>query len=391
MYLCYFRLKNSVETKQQTVTVNTSSPPKPCEKKKNFVFIKTHKSGSTTLIAPMQKFAYKNDLYMVVPSMDHNVQLGWPYNFVPLNNIVMPPQGKNFQALVNHVVYNRTVMDSIMEPKTTYITVVRDPKPHLLSTYIYFGLNEGFKIGYDPEAFEKFLNDTKRYDSLPEYMIKMGMDNVHIKSMTRNLQSADLGLENRLFDNPDATHKFIEQIEREFDFILILERLAESLVLMKRKMCWSMQEIIRINKNRRPQNWGYDKINPNLAQNAYAWNNVDSLLYNMAQKKLNNMRKGEKRLNEEIALYNKINANVLRYCAPMDKWNTTTLKDPEPLIVEKSDFNEQFEVDREFCVLLLLHEDDFTFLFKCKQYPDHRQCKEKISHLHELYSLLRGA
>ena len=73
---------------------------------------------------------------------------------MPERNIVMPPAGRKFQALVNHVVYNRTVMDQIMEPQTVYITVIRDPQQHLLSSYTYFALNKDNKIGEDPKAYE---------------------------------------------------------------------------------------------------------------------------------------------------------------------------------------------------------------------------------------------
>lgn len=376
---------------QQADSSNSATSAPTCQAKKSFVFIKTHKSGSTTMIASLQRFAYVNNLYMVVPSMDHNIQLGWPYRFVPLNNIVMPPVGKKFTALVNHVVYNRTVMDQIMDPQTVYITVVRDAKAHLLSAYNYFGLNEGYRIGQNPEAYEKFLNDTKRYDDVPEYMRRLMLDTTHIKTFTRNLQSADLGLEHKHFDNDELIGNFVKQIEKEFDFILVLERLTESLVLMKRKFCWTMQDIVRINKNRGPQDWGYKNINPISAQKAYKWNNADTLLYNMAQRKLNVLRKGQVKLNEEIAEYERIFHTVFDYCSPMEKWNTTTLVTPKPLIIGQSEFNEQFSVDRQFCVLLLLHEEDFTFLFKCKQNPNHRQCKEQINHLHELFSLIHGA
>ena len=338
----------------------------------------------------MQKFAYRHNLSVVVPLLDDNIALGWPYKFMPERNIVMPPAGRKFQALVNHVVYNRTVMDQIMEPQTVYITVIRDPKQHLLSSYTYFGLNKDDKIGEDPKAYEMFLNDSKRYDSLPNYFIGLNVSRTQIKSLTRNLQSADLGLEYRDFDNNDAVQRFVRQIEREFAFIIVLERLSESLVLMKRKLCWSMQDILHIYKNRKGQSWGYEKINPESAQMAYTWSKVDTLLYDLAQRKLNEARKGREKLEEEMELFENIQKSITDFCATMKKWNTTNLYDPEPLVIEKSEFNEEFLVNRQFCVPLLLHENYLTLIFKCRQFPNHRQCKENINFLHELYSLIHG-
>lgn len=379
------------ELKPTSPKDNNTSTSSMCQMKKSYVFIKTHKSGSTTLIAPFQRFAYNNDLYMVVPSYDHNTHLGWPYPFLPINNIIMPPIGKKFEALVNHVVYNRTVMQELMAPSSVYVTVVREPKTHLLSSYNYFGLNEFYRIGKDPDAFGQFLSDPKRHDILPEWMIKLG-NKTHFRSFTRNLQSADLGLEYKHFENMTAIQKFVREINEDFHFILVLERLSEALVLMKRKFCWSLMDIIRINKNRHTPSWDYRNISQDLANNAYMWNNADTLLYNMANMKLDQIRKDEERLDEEVKIYDELNQKISSYCWALSKWNTTDLakSDPQPLTIAQTEFNEEFVVDRRFCVMLLLKEEQFTFIIKCRQSPKHRQCQAESEHLHHLLSLISG-
>lgn len=327
---------------------------------------------------------------MTVPSMDHNNQLGWPYRFSPQNNLVKAPPGQKFEALVNHVVYNRAIMHEIMDPKSVYITVVREPKSHLLSAYNYFGVN--FRIGNGPPAFAKFLSDPKRFDDVPDWLKNLGSNEgkTHIRSLTRNLQSADLGLEYENFDNQQAIDTFVSEIERDFGFILVLERLSESLVLMKRKLCWSMQDIVRINKNHHGPSWGYQNLSSEAAQQAYMWVNADSQLYDMAVKKLDNLRIGELDLDEEITVYESITSRISEYCWSLDRWNTTALTNPAPLIIQSTPYNEQFTVQRKFCVMLLLREEDFTFIFKCKQNPNHRQCKKQMLDLHHLYSLLNS-
>lgn len=366
------------------------SPSMTCHKRSSFVFIKIHKSGSTTLIAPFQRFAFVNGLNMMVTRYDHNMHLGWPYDFIPSKTIIMPKDGERFEALVNHVVYNRTVMQELIDPKAVYVTIVREPKSHLISSYNYFGINEHERIGKDPKAFRKFLSNPIKYDVLPKWMIPMG-NNTHIKSMTRNLQSADLGLDYKFFDSMTAIQSFVSGIDKDFNIILVLERLPESIVLMKRRFCWSMQDIVRVNKNQFKWDWDFQSITKRLANRAYTWNNADTMLYKMANQKLDELLRGQERMKEEVEIYEKVNGQVAAYCgSSISKWNTTLLENPSPLVVEKTEFNEEFTVDRKFCVMLLLKESDFSFLFKCKQYPGHRLCRSKVKDLHHLYALING-
>ena len=367
-----------------------------CKKKvESFVFIKTHKSGSTTLTSLFQKFAFINNLYMMVSTYYHNNHLGWPYKFEAENNIVMPAAGKKFNALVNHVVYNRTALKELMHPDTAYVTVLREATSHLLSAYHYFGVDLRLGGG-GPESFTEFLTHPQRLDSIPDWLIELGAraGKTHIKSLTRNLQSADLGFEYRDHRNETAIKQFIARIvDEEFDFILILEKLSESLVLMKRKFCWTMSDIVRISKNIRKLKWGYSDLKDKQAlRKAYEWVNVDKRLYVKAKQKLEAMLEAEKGMEDEVMVYENINNQINTYCGPLDKWDVPVRNEPEPLIIGQTPYSEEFVVDRQFCVLLLLKEEDLTFWFKCKQFPHHSQCVREVrERLHIQWLLTGGA
>lgn len=379
----YFYCRDiSIDALARISRSNLSSIPSTlrpvCQPQSSYVFIKIHKAGSTTLIAPFQKYAYIHNITMMVPALN-NIHLSWPYKFTPNKSNMVAPAGRQFQALVNHVVYNKEAMRSVMDPAAQYITVVRQPVPHLISAYQYFSVNKDnqfLRVG--PEVFEKFLSDPVQHDPVPNWM-KCIKDS-QVKSLTRNLQSADLGLHYDQFDNTTAVDEFITDIEKDFSLIVILERLSESLVLLKRKFCWKIEDILHVNKNIQKTQWHWDWKNISAQSMAaiYKWNNVDTRLYSMAIRKLDEVKRGELRLEEEIKVYNDINSRVSQYCSGNIKyWQAEVVKDP--LVIEETPFNDKFIVDRQFCVLLLIKEEDFTLLHKCRLYPEHHQCAESLN------------
>jgi len=367
--------------------VQATNKPR-CKSQQSFVFIKTHKSGSTTMIAPLQKYAYLHNLTTVVPSGDNNIHLAWPFKFIPNQSNMISPDGHRFQVLVNHIVYNKRSMQLLMDQSTEYITIVREPIPHLISSYQYFSVNKNnsfLRLG--KSEFEKFLLNPVKNDPKPYWM--RNFVNPEIKSLTRNLQSADLGMDYVNFDNTSAIEYFIREIEKDFSFILVLEKLAESLVLLKRKFCWSMQDIVHVNKNiqKTQWNWSYKNISQQLLKSVYRWNNVDSLLYRMAVEKLNKLRDAQQGLDDEIQIFNDINTRISQYCGGnISKWKSK--ETPQPLTIQRSLYNEQFQVDKQFCSLLLLGEEEMTLLLKCKQYPSCHQCVRDKSRVDALKDIL---
>ena len=62
--------------------------------------------------------------------------------------------------------------------------------------------------------------------------------------------SFDLGYEtNDLRDNPGLVSRIINQVEEEFHFVLIMERLDEGLVILARALCWPLDQMINFKLN----------------------------------------------------------------------------------------------------------------------------------------------
>ena len=72
--------KLSVVLDNSGVKTTTTKPNTDYIKHNSMLFLKTHKSGSTTLIAPFQKYAYLHSLSVMVPNIDF-AMFNWPMEF----------------------------------------------------------------------------------------------------------------------------------------------------------------------------------------------------------------------------------------------------------------------------------------------------------------------
>lgn len=352
----------------QTTTINDD--PNQAKKHKSMVFLKTHKSGSTTLIAPFQKFAYLNNLLVMVPNVD-TAMFNWPLEFKPNRDNVPNPPNKTFDMLVNHIIFNKTSIAPLMKPDTKYFTVLRDPLAHLKSSFGYFGLNVDGHLGEGKAGFEKFLESPAKHDHMPDWIKPvLPFANNRINSLTRNVQSADLGLMYKDFFNKTRVDDFIAKTLYDFDLILILERIHESLVVFRRLMGWDMADIVFMAKNWRPAGFTVRDMSPEAQKRGRAWCDIDARLYTAANQKLTRMASQEEGLQEEITVFKQVQQTVTQFCWNPERTINSTI------IIPQSTWNRQFVVDNKYCVLLLLDERDLTLIFKCQQKPEHRECPQ---------------
>lgn len=358
------------------------------DKQSSMVFLKTHKSGSTTLIAPFQKYAYMNNLLVMVPNQGLTM-LDWPLEFSP--NIVNIPAKENekFDMLLNHVIFNKSSIAPLMKPNTKYFTVLREPLAHLKSSFKYFGIDIHHVLGIGKAGFEKFLSDPYRYDIMPPWIqVVVPLADNRVNSLTQNLQSADLGLMRRDFFNNTKVDQFIAKTMSDFDLILILERIHESLILFRRMMGWEMKDVMFIAKNGNPSEFTIPDLSEDAKTRGRWWCSVDQALYLAANQKLSKLADKEKDLHLEINVFKKVQKSITEFCHRFATNHSKGISDT--LTIPQSAWNSEFRVDHTYCVLLLLDERDMTLLFKCKQAPDHPECRSDVQRVHSLTAMLEG-
>lgn len=231
-----------------------------CQPAHQVVFLKIHKAGSSTIMNLIARFGVCNNLVFALPRRQNYVN-----RLAPLNTSVFlpPPPGRNYDLLCNHAVYNRTVFRSLFSNSTMYLGIVREPFHQFISAFRYYGV---FKRVGGVQPVRQFLLNPDRY-KFPKGL-----------NFVQNRMIFDLGLDSKYFSDDDKVSEHIKMIAQDFDVILILEYFEESLVLLRRRFCWTVKDILSLplNTNHRYFSYAYTFRDHDLHRN---YSRADYALY----------------------------------------------------------------------------------------------------------------
>ena len=270
---------------------DTELLPKCKSEKKNFVYIKNHKCGSDTMAATFRRFSYKRNLSMVLP-VKSMYNIGWPHQLRP--SLHRPSKTGGFNILCDHTVYNETYFKKIMPADSAYITSIRQPFARMKSAFFFFGVDKISNISLETregnKKLEIFLKNPQMYDDRfkaphPRVNRPCVPDGL---SVLRNAMTFDLGFPIGYHDNTvdeqldlESIQQWLENIDRTFDMVLLVDHFMESAIMLKRTMCWNFKDMIF--KRYSPLNPSR-KIHPrsfpiSLIDGYNMWSFVDYVLY----------------------------------------------------------------------------------------------------------------
>ena len=260
------------ETTKNIISTRKGGSNETCKPITKIVFIKTHKTGSTTMASIFERFGYRNRLIFALPRAKHVFATNSYFSrkgVIPMPS-VLAKSHLHFDILDNHAIYHRPEMDKTV-PNATYITILRDPVAQLESAFGYYEMAKGMGISNHTNPFETFMHRPLHYYKNTSY---------NFKTRSRNAQLYDLGLINtRLFDDKNAILRKIYSLDKELDLVLITEYFDESLILMKKLLCWSFDDILYISNGIRSKSHRF-RISDDLKGRIRQWNAGDVLLYN---------------------------------------------------------------------------------------------------------------
>uniref|UniRef100_A0A7M5V5D7 Uncharacterized protein n=1 Tax=Clytia hemisphaerica TaxID=252671 RepID=A0A7M5V5D7_9CNID len=107
---------------------------KACKRKKNIVFLKTHKTGSSTITNILNRYGEARNLNFVLPNIGSN-RLDWPWFFK--NTSFYSLNGTEPNILCNHARFNKQPMTDLMPNDTVYVTILRNPISQFESSFSY--------------------------------------------------------------------------------------------------------------------------------------------------------------------------------------------------------------------------------------------------------------
>ncbi|XP_077985227.1 galactosylceramide sulfotransferase-like [Glandiceps talaboti] len=238
------------ENQDMLLTTTPRAVPKDtCRPENNFVFIKTSKTGGSTMTNIFFRYGVKKNLIAALDA-DHIFAIVYnstedKYNILQYTCSDFP--GYNFMA--NHIVYHRKAMDDVVN-NAKYITILRSPESHMKSVY-YSRINKQFNSTL-VNVSNPFFEYLKQVDAI--YPRGYSSNTNFVYPHKFNTQTNRFGIHDP--DNASVIDAKIKQLDKELDLVLLTDYYDESLLLLKKMMCWDFEDILyhafKVHKKEQP-------------------------------------------------------------------------------------------------------------------------------------------
>ncbi|KAM9543353.1 uncharacterized protein ACIB01_011198 [Guaruba guarouba] len=298
-----------------------SSQGKRCEPKTDIVFLKVHKSASSTVMNILFRFGEMHNLTFAFPNGGGN-QLFYPRHF--LASFVQgfsPWSSQRFNILCHHMrflqpeVWAKSLMpweggmakgerswqgarwdthracrlfrdeaqerqdstlsvmgisgellvQKVVSSSAVYFSILRNPVQLMESSFVYYKGTSAFSRAH---SLEEFL-------SQPYHYYNPANSDSHY---AKNLMTFDFGF------NPDGevtaerVQLMLNVIEASFDLLLISEYFDESMVLLKEMLCWDLDSVVSFPLNIRDSSTKLP-LPDTIVEKIKDWNRLDWEIY----------------------------------------------------------------------------------------------------------------
>ena len=197
--------------------------------------------------------------------------IGWPEKFHLIHPLRFFSKVPNI--LCSHTRFNKKPMNWLFPHKTSkYMTILRNPVDNYESVFNFARLGKSFGLGVSLDSLEKFLDKPIQFYNHSRKNIMM--------YLARNPMMFDLGLSFQYFQNRTAVNEYIHFLDEEFDLVMIMDYFDESLVLMKRLLCWETDDILYVKLNERLDKEKSTILSAKVKENIRRWNKADVMLFN---------------------------------------------------------------------------------------------------------------
>ena len=277
-------------------------PDPKCKPKQNLYFLRTHQTGTSSVTNIFYRYGKEHDLNFVMYPLKLHLNYPGRINMLYLERM-MPEKGYNI--LSQYTRHHQSDVLRIMNPGTIFTTLLRHPVDQFLSVFNNFDIKQEMKnLLPHHNPYEEFFRR-------PDKIAMLASDSVY--HLIQNSMSFDLGLNTPHFKNNSAVDEFVEKIDSEFHLVLILELLDESLVLLKRLMCWDLNQLVYVKLS---VNKEYSvSISDDIRQKIMDWNSIDMRLYTHFLEKMKNIiSEQDESFHKEVALLKQINSDFSKEC-----------------------------------------------------------------------------
>ncbi|KAG2468062.1 G3ST2 sulfotransferase, partial [Polypterus senegalus] len=258
-----------------------------CQPKRNVMFLKTHKTASSTILNLLYRFGEKHGLTFALPT---HYQFGYPSLFSSRRvKGFLQRDGPHYNIMCNHMRFNRPEVQKVMPADTFYFSIVRNPVTLAESSYSYYkSVAPSFKRSVN---FDAFIANPWRY-YLPQ---------LHNNHYARNLLWFDFGFNHNANFSLKVAQAGVDEIQQSFHLILLAEYFDQSMVLLRDALCWPLDDIVTFRLNFRSKDTR--RLSVEQEERLKQWNAMDWYLYQSFNKTFWQRveRFGNSRMDQEVA------------------------------------------------------------------------------------------
>ncbi|XP_071494503.1 galactosylceramide sulfotransferase-like [Diadema antillarum] len=279
-------------SEEKRYTQNSSHTP--CIPWQNIVYIKTHKTASSTLQNILYRFGDERDLTFALPVRD--VYIG-SISKVPPSSVLPAPPGVAYNILANHARFLYDDIKKLMPTNSKFVTIIRKSPTQFRSMYNYFVMQSIYKVSLEefsrnPKFFYERHRRKSRHNGRDPMLFDLGMDQSSIGDLHK-------------------TEQYIKFLDSKLSLVLIREYFFESLILLKEELCWDLRSLVHLSNKIRISIDPTDSLQPmvdsemsaGLEKRLTEWNAGDVMLYNYFNATL--WRKieayGRRKMDQEVA------------------------------------------------------------------------------------------
>ena len=296
------KLRNKINVTEELPAFPASS----CRPIHHIYFHRTHKTGSSTVGTILVSYGVRRKHKIVLDPDLADMHWPAPLKLNQLSSLVKSDEAKIF---VSHIRFNKGPVNSVFpKPEAKYITIVRHPVSQFKSAWVYYSISKLTQI--PDNTLNTFL---KSSDALQE--IQRRLENTKFPERFFHFSNSnlyDMGLEQENIQNLKLVESYIDKMEREFDLVMITEYFDESLILLKRLLCWEFQDIVYIKLRSKKKKINSEK---EVEKNILTWNRADAILYDHFNKTFwSKVREAGSTFDEELKTFRRINQEYQESC-----------------------------------------------------------------------------
>ena len=318
---------------------------------RHILFLKIHKAASGTATSVFFRFGITRKLKFVLPKYLNIISSSDSIK----DKYIHPRLNQSFDIMTSHMIYDRSAITTYLNKDTVYIGILRDPFQQFKSSINYMQPKYVYKLSKESPV-QEYLKDPMKHEKANTRGPRF--------SWINNRQAVEFGFPDEVImsKNRSAIDRYIQKLDKEFHLVLIAEYFDESIILMRRMLNWSMEDVLYRNLHIR----GWDRKNtlpkPRDRIKFRNWAAVDYALYDFFYNRLwQQIKEAGSDFFDEILYFKKIRAEVDDFCKVTP--NITGVYS-----IPKSVWSAEIMIDLEFCKLMFAEEEDFVKMIAQMQY-----------------------